>query len=195
MDYSKDMFIIDIDNCIMESVFPNTNQEVKDIEGIINKSKGITIYKEFIDIFNTAFYKAKEIFFLTSRKESEYGELTKKQLAPLNVFRTLSSKYPPLKIIFYPEDLTHETNIYDTYKLEKSKDLIYRFNGLYEWFHIIDDMIRYYEPLFAWKEEHEHSCKLYQIKQPLDWIQFSCNPDKLLYDLTPGGKKEGRGLD
>lgn len=130
--------VYDIDGCIIENYFPRLNykkqkdREIKEIVRRMNeKLKRAKLYPSFKE-----FYNKKCVFnisiFITGRKESQFGDITKDLLEDL-YFK---------KIIFYPEDLDHSKSSYYRFKVQEIKSIQHQYK--IENTYIFDDDLGYF---------------------------------------------------
>ena len=100
----EDIYIFDIDGCIMPAIISNSednnHSREKTVKDSINNGQKIKLYPDFINYYKKNCERAKSIFFITGRKKSEFGSLTEVQLKPLN-------KIQRYQIIYYPEGKGH----------------------------------------------------------------------------------------
>ncbi|MHA1933165.1 MAG: hypothetical protein ACW96X_11525 [Promethearchaeota archaeon] len=116
----KEVYIFDIDGCVMPPIFSDFNMEEareKTIKKIVDNSNNLELYPNFIRFYDKHCKNAELIFFITGRKGSEFGKLTEKQLESLSNIRNF-------KIIYYPEKKSHKIRKYFSWKVKKIKNVI-----------------------------------------------------------------------
>lgn len=140
---NENINIFDIDNCILPSCFPNlTEPQNREqlIRDILEKSKNIELFPAFIEYYKI-FCKKSTSIFITGRQESEFKELTEKQLEPLKKI----NKY--FTIIYYPENRSHNPEEYFIWKINSIKSFVSKVNIKYL---IFDDLTDYFDFLKDW---------------------------------------------
>ncbi|MHA1932680.1 MAG: hypothetical protein ACW96X_09090 [Promethearchaeota archaeon] len=116
----KEVYIFDIDGCIMPPIFSDFNMDEsreKTIKKIVDNSNNLELYPDFIRFYDKHCKNAELIFFITGRKGSEFGKLTEKQLESLSNIRKF-------QIIYYPEKKSHKIRKYFSWKVKKIKKVI-----------------------------------------------------------------------
>lgn len=116
----KEVYIFDIDGCVMPSVvsdFKIDEPREKTIKKIVDNSANIELYPDFIRFYDKHCKNAEMIFFITGRKGSEFGKLTENQLESLSNIRNF-------QIIYYPEKKSHKIRKYFSWKVKKIKKII-----------------------------------------------------------------------
>ena len=88
MRLAEEIYIFDIDGCIMPPIISNFNGDndksgEKTVNEIINNGSKIKLYNEFVKYYKNNCRKAESVVFITGRKKREFGELTKNHLKPL----------------------------------------------------------------------------------------------------------------
>jgi len=161
---NRNMFIFDIDGCIMPSLFPNLkaqDPEERDalIKKVIQKGVGMKPYSSFSRFLKNNVRHDDLIYFVTGRQESSFGNLTRHQLVK---YIYLTKTLP--EIIFYPEHGTYEEKSYLKWKHETIRDLL----QIGYFHHVFDDMNGYFDPL-----ENVHGCKCYQVQDEKDWDRLN----------------------
>ncbi len=122
----KEIYIFDIDDCILPAVFPNLDDNSmpreKVIKDTLEKGKYVSLFPEFMEYYEKYCKNAVSIFFLTGRQEREFSELTEMHLMPLK-------KIKPFQIIYYPAELSHTSKEYFEWKVKQIQEiLIGKFN-------------------------------------------------------------------
>lgn len=171
----KEIFIFDIDGCVLSQIFPNiyennnTNEEF--IKVALKKSENIFLFEEFIRFYEKYCKNAFQIYFITGRQEHYFSEITEKQLFPLKSIRTF-------KIIYYPDDKSHTAEEYFNWKIEIVGEIFEKyaiaFNtnenlGTELIFKIFDDMDEYFPRLKEISKKYEFKNKLVSISSPEIW--------------------------
>lgn len=157
---------IDIDNCIMDSIFDNKfyDNDYEKIETIIKaykKGKYKEIYKEFIEFYkritSNEQYDIEEITFVTGRQENVMGWFTEKHLELLHDIHWFTIHY------FY-NFAKHTWEIYRNFKINCILDAIQytQFRGLIK---IYDDL----DVSKEFKEVLDKPHEFYLIKSKEDW--------------------------
>ena len=122
MRLAEEIYIFDIDGCIMPPIISNFNGDndksrEKTINEIINNGSKLKLYPEFVNYYRKNCRKAESVVFITGRKKREFGELTKNQLKPLKSVREF-------QIIYYPEGNHHKSDEYFEWKSKKIQKII-----------------------------------------------------------------------
>ena len=170
---SEEIYIFDIDGCIMPPIISNFNDDDKSREKTVNEivSNGskIKLYTEFVKYYKKNCRKAESVVFITGRKKSEFGKLTESQLKPLDD----TKRY---RIIYYPERITHEPNEYFEWKIKNIKELInangrnqYNDYSKVRFFKIFDDMDEYFPKIKELSEIFGVKVKFYFINGKNSW--------------------------
>ena len=116
----RDVYIFDIDGCIMPPIFSNFNGDESRkniVKKAITNGNNIALFPGFIKFYEKYCNNAESIFFITGRKSSEFGELTENQLKSL-------SDGNKFHIIYYPEKKPHKIKKYFSWKVKKIKEII-----------------------------------------------------------------------
>jgi len=132
-----DVFIFDIDGCIMPDIFStdkksitsNNNSNRENVK-IISQ---LSLYPEFLKFYKNNCTKSLAVYFLTGRKQTAYGNITEKQLRPLQFYKNFVIKY-------YPEEKPHKLKEYFRWKAESIKAIMNQWNQDFLRFHIYDDL-------------------------------------------------------
>lgn len=153
---NKNMFIFDIDGCILPSIFPKLlkknqtpNEQDQIIKDINEGGYKIGLYPNFIEFYFKNCSR-KLVYFVTGRKRSNFEKLTYHHLSALQYEN----------IYFYPEDGAYEEESYLKWKLETIRDLL----QIGHFHHVFDDMNGYFETL-----KTVHGCRCYQVQNEKDW--------------------------
>ena len=171
----KEVFIFDMDGCVLPSMFPNIHDNGQSREEMIKEvlENGIrtSLFPEFIGFYKTHCKTAESIFFMTGRQKSELGELTETQLSPLKEIK-------PFQIIFYPEGKAHVAKEYFDWKVNRMGEIFNNYidpelhnensKGKYI-FKIFDDMPDYFPRIKEIAENQGLNIALQAIKGPEDW--------------------------
>jgi hypothetical protein len=129
-----------------------------------HNGNGIKLFPDFIRYYEKYCVNAESIYFITGRKESEFGELTENQLQPL-------TKLKKFEIIFYPESKRHEIQEYFNWKVKEIKGIIEKPPKKSLVFHIFDDMDDYFPRLMKLKEKWNIQLNLTLIENEKSWNQ------------------------
>jgi len=164
-----DIFIFDIDGCIMPDIFPNI-KEIQIDNKIIEfeykkKASNVSLYPEFIEFYKKNCTNSLAVYFLTGRKQKYYGRITQSQLKPLKIYKHYSIKH-------FPDNKPHISKEYFHWKAKTIKGI------MNQWFH---DSVRYhiYDDVedifpFIFREiphvEGEYNCNL--IQEQDDWVHI-----------------------
>jgi len=94
-----DIFIFDIDGCIMPDIFPNIKEikidnKIADHE-YTKKASNVSLFPEFIEFYKKNCPNSLAVYFLTGRKQKYYGRITQSQLKPLKIYKRYSIKHFP----------------------------------------------------------------------------------------------------
>ena len=159
-DLTREVYIFDIDGCIMPPIFTNFNKNEprkKIVKDVIKNGNNVKLYPNFIEFYRKYCKKAELIFFITGRKSSEFGKLTENQLQSLTNIR----KY---QIIYYPESKKHKIKKYFTWKTKeiekiikntiKSKDFIDCIEEKVKFF-IFDDLNDYFPRIKKYESKYK----------------------------------------
>ncbi len=116
----REVYIFDIDGCVMSPIFPETNNEKareKVVGDAVHNGNGIKLFPDFVKYYKKHCVQAESIFFITGRKKSEFGRLTDNHLCPLVDIK-------PFEVIYYPEAKSHKKRKYFRWKAKKIKGII-----------------------------------------------------------------------
>ncbi|MFX1273954.1 MAG: hypothetical protein ACFFAT_02820 [Promethearchaeota archaeon] len=167
----KVIHIFDIDGCILPSVFFNIqyNDILKEeiIKEVINRSRNVVLFPEFINYYSQNCVNGSMNIFLTGRKERAFNQLTQTQLFPLKIIS-------PFKIIYYPEEKSYLSKEYFNWKTKKIQNLFienksYNNDNQVEYI-IYDDMIEHFNSIKKLAKSLNINISLKPIKTSNDWI-------------------------
>lgn len=155
---SERIFIIDIDGCIIENIYPNFDEKRISLEEVKNRLLQKDLYQEFWDFLYYVINPDLDgICFITGRKKSELGSITEIQL---NKIKNMQIKYC---IIFYPEKLEITSENYFNFKIDNCNHIIK--NNWSKNIFIIDDKDDYFKNI-------EYRCNVkgcFKIKNKHSW--------------------------
>ena len=171
----REVYIFDIDGCVMAPIFPNfTNNETREkvVVEAVHNGNGIKLFPGFIEYYKKYCIKAESIYFITGRKESEFGELTDKQLHPL-------VKIKSFNVIYYPEAKSHKIGKYFDWKAKKIKEIIknithkkdYNISN-YLTFNVFDDMNDYFSKIRKFGDKRNIQIHFTMIENENSWNQL-----------------------
>ena len=170
---AEEIYIFDIDGCIMPPIISNFDDDDKSREKTVNEilknGSKIKLYTDFIKYYKKNCIKAESVVFITGRKKSEFGKLTESHLKPLN-------KIKRYQIIYYPERKPLESDVYFEWKVKKIQEII-NMNGKNQdidynkriFFKIFDDMDEYFLMLKKFSEKFRLKAKLFLINEGEGW--------------------------
>ena len=171
----KEIFIFDMDGCVLPSMFPNIHDNGRSREELIKKvlenGDRTRLFPEFIDFYETHCKTAKSIYFMTGRQKSDLGELTATQLSPLKAIK-------PFQIIFYPESKSHAEKEYFDWKVARMGEIFKKYinadlgdaNSKTNYsFKIFDDMPDYFPRVKEMARNQGLNITLRATKGPGDW--------------------------
>jgi len=152
----KEVYIFDIDGCIMPSIFNEMNFFIyflKKVNKLNKRADQTQLYPSFVKYYENHCMEAELVVFLTGRKHSEFGDITRKQLKRLQKFKNF-------RLIFYPEQKNHQLKEYLKWKTQNIFHIITnkianeRIEKIIEYnFKIFDDNGRYFKELKKITEE------------------------------------------
>ncbi len=171
----KEIFIFDIDGCVLPQVFPNIYKNNAPNEDFMNealkKGEGVSLFEDFVKFYEKHCKNAHHVFFMTGRQKRYFGEITEKQLFPLK-------KIKEFDIIYYPEEKSHDAEEYFNWKIEsleeifkkQQKALASNLNGRNAlMFRIFDDMDEYFPAIKALSKQYAYTTVLTSIKGSKTW--------------------------
>jgi hypothetical protein len=169
-----DIFLLDIDGCIIKAVFPNF-MEAKGIskeliiKNVLAKSKNIILYPFFYKFYEKWIKRSRAVYFITGRKESEFGDLTKNQLQPIN-------KIKESQILFYPEENSYSTynnqELYFSWKIRTLISIISKYKKENNIFWVFDDLSDHFEILKKILKDNDIKCRFFHIKDKQNWFYY-----------------------
>ncbi len=174
----REVYIFDIDGCIMPPIFSNFNdgESRKNIvKKAITNGNNIELFPGFIKFYEKYCNNAESIFFITGRKGSEFGKLTEDQLKSL-------SNIKEFQIIYYPERKPHKIKKYFSWKVKEIKEIIRckteikRLGNSNEKnikFNIFDDMNDYFPKIKDFIDTFGFKIQLSLIDNESSWNFFS----------------------
>lgn len=162
-----DIFIFDIDGCIMPNVFPiikdakNENETIN--HEILNKASKLSLFPEFIKFYKRNCVKSLAVYFLTGRKKKYYKQLTEKQLEPIKSYKNYLIEY-------FPDDKPYTLKKYFKWKANSIKHIMNQWTQDFVRFHIYDDLKELFPIIFQEisPKIKDYNCKL--IQKQTDWI-------------------------
>ena len=167
----NEVYIFDIDGCIMPPIISNFDKTAKPREKMVNEAKNIgrkiKLFSNFINYYEKYCKHANSVFFITGRKHSEFGTFTESKLSILK-------KLKAFQIIYYPESKLHESQEYFEWKTNIVQKIIRRsitdkIYGNNIIFHIFDDMNDYFPSLKELSEQNGLEVNLSLIKGEKSW--------------------------
>jgi len=164
-----DVFIFDIDGCIMPNIFPlikDTQMEDNRItQDILKKASNISLFPEFIEFYKQNCAKCLAVYFITGRKRKYYGKITESQLQPLKNYKNYIIKY-------FPDNKSHILNEYFQWKAKIIKNIMNQWSQDSARFHIYDDLEDLFPIIFEKisATSKDYKCKL--IQEQGDWIHY-----------------------
>ena len=155
------IFIFDIDQCILDSVFPNllpSNQHPDAQEQVVRevneKGWNIELYPEFLRYYYNNCGVNDEVYFVTGRQKHRFDKLTYHQLAELHYE----------DIIFYPKAGLYQKDLYLTWKCSTIQKLLkkghehYIFDDHNDYFKDIDPQQKYKIHFFKCARDEDWRC-------------------------------------
>ncbi|MHA1988934.1 MAG: hypothetical protein ACW98D_20130 [Promethearchaeota archaeon] len=169
----KEVFIFDIDGCVMAPIFANFNNDEtreKIVGDAVQNGNGIKLFPDFIKYYKINCISAELVYFITGRKQSEFGDLTDRQLQPLLNLKKFD-------IIYYPESKPHKIQEYFDWKANKINKVIedatkQKSNKFYIEtlsFNIFDDMDDYFSIIRNYGKERDIKIHFTLIESELTW--------------------------
>ena len=162
----SDIFIFDIDGCIMPNLFQNFTEDTSLSDtlnyNIKDQVARLCIFPEFLDFYKCYCGHSLAVYFITGRKENQYGKITKQQLLPLKKYKTFDVK-------FYPDEKYHVKTEYIDWKFNLISKIINQNHIHCESVHIYDDFEDLIFRLKDFTSLHQNIyCNL--IQKNSDWI-------------------------
>ena len=171
----KEIFIFDIDGCILHSKFPDIhdNSQSKEIviKEVLKNGNMVRLFPEFIEYYEKNCRAAETIFFMTGRQKNSLGELTERQLSPLN-------RIKPFQMIYYPEGTSHIATNYFDWKVNQLVEIFKKYNNSEHHnidsknkyiFKIYDDMKEYFPRIITIADEFNIKISLKHVISPEGW--------------------------
>lgn len=173
----KEVYIFDIDGCVMPPIFTNySNSEPRKniVKEVIKNGNHVKLFPSFIEFYKKHCTHAESIFFITGRKYSEFGKLTEEQLQILTEIKNFH-------VIYYPERKTHKIKKYFTWKIKEIKDIInniikskssYENSKEKDNFNIFDDLNDYFPKIRKFGDKWRIQIHLTLIESENNWIHL-----------------------
>lgn len=174
----KDIYIFDIDGCVMPPIFSNFVNKNDPRERIVKfveeNGHKFELYPEFIAFYEKNCRAVELVIFLTGRKKSEFGKLTESQLSLVNGIKNF-------KIIYFPEGKTNKEKEYYDWKVEQIHKIIKERinNNLFKKNYkkalsikIFDDLINYFPQIENIAGELQLEIELYKIEGRESWLSL-----------------------
>jgi len=170
----REVYIFDIDGCVMPSIFSNFNsKESREyiVKEVIKNGMRVNLYPDFIKFYEKYCAQAESVFFITGRKENEFRKLTEDQLQPLSFIN-------PFQVIYYPEGKSHKSRKYFAWKVKKIRIVIKKtikdekLNNTSKEninFYIFDDMNEYFLKIREFKDRYKVNVHLTLIDSENAW--------------------------
>jgi len=161
-----DVFIFDIDGCIMPNIFSIQEKSKKsnsnsNRENMKNLSQ-LSLYPEFLKFYKINCPKSIAVYFLTGRKQRDYGTITEKQLRPLQSYKNFAIKY-------YPEGKPHKLTEYFKWKAISIKVIMNQWKQDFVRFHIYDDLEELFPIIFQKISSKINDYNVKLIQTQADW--------------------------
>ena len=173
----REVYIFDIDGCIMAPIFPESNNEEtrkKIVGDAVHNGNGLKLFPAFVKYYKKYCVQAESIFFITGRKKSEFGRLTDNHLRPLVDIK-------PFKVIYYPEVKPHKIRKYLIWKAKRIKAIIKSINNKKHFnvstkenftFNIFDDINEYFSKIRKLGDKWNIKIHLTMIENENSWKQL-----------------------
>jgi len=170
----KEVYIFDIDGCVMPPIFTNFNigeRRANLVKEIIKNGNNVKLFPSFIEFYKKHCTQAEYVYFITGRKLSEFGKLTADQLKALNDIKKF-------QVVYYPERKGHRIKKYFAWKVKKIKkiikDCIKRENSYENFkrgvkFNIFDDMNDYFQKIRRMEGKWRIQIHITLIDSENDW--------------------------
>lgn len=131
------IFIFDIDGCIMPNIFPLNKETKKDDDSLnqklVKRASDISLFPEFIEFYKKNCVESLAVYFITGRKQKYYGEITESQLKPLKLYKNYIIKH-------FPDNKPHILKEYFHWKAKTIKDIMNQWSQDSVRFHMYDDL-------------------------------------------------------
>lgn len=162
----SDIFIFDIDGCIMPNAFPiikdaKNENDAKNQE-ILKKASKLSLFPEFIEFYKKNCAKSLAVYFITGRKQKYYGKITESQLKPLKIYKNYLIKH-------FPDNKSHNIKEYFHWKANAIKRIINQWPQDLVRFHIYDDLKDLFPIIFQKISPKIKNYKCRLIQKQLDW--------------------------
>ena len=154
----SNVFIFDIDGCIMPNVFSLTGKTS------IHALSLLSLYPEFVEFYKQCCSGCLAIYFLTGRKKTEHEEITEEQLKLLR-------SHEEYTIIYYPEDKSYNPNEYFQWKADSIKALTDQWDKETVRFNVYDDLESLFPILNRKISSKLKSFHVQLIQNRADWIK------------------------
>ncbi|MCP6718647.1 MAG: hypothetical protein KJI71_00260 [Patescibacteria group bacterium] len=173
----REVYIFDIDGCVMSPIFPETNNEKtreKIVGDAVHNGNGIKLFPDFVKYYKKHCVQAELIFFITGRKKSEFGRVTDNHLRPLVDIK-------PFKVIYYPETKQHRIRKYFNWKAKRIKVIIKSTNNKKHFniptkknftFNIFDDQNNYFSKIRKFGKKRDIQIHFTMIENENSWNQL-----------------------
>lgn len=171
---NNNVFIFDIDGCIMPNIFENygweDNQDRETVIREVNKNgRNVPLFPNFIKYYKKLCKDALKIYFITGRQEAEFKELT---------FQNLKSIFEfcyDFTITWYPPNKEHKVKPYFKWKFNTIKKIMEGYEkssrkyGIKLSFYIYDDWDDYFPKISKYAKRHKISYFLGKKQSNEDW--------------------------
>lgn len=162
-----DVFIFDIDGCIMPNIFPVIEEVQNDKEiinkKIIKKAFYISVFPEFVEFYKKNCVESLAVYFLTGRKQKYFRKITESQLKPIENYKNYIIKY-------YPDKKPHTLKQYFNWKVNSIKQIMNQWAQDFVRFHIYDDLEDLFPFIFREISPDNRNYKCKMIQGRTDWI-------------------------
>ena len=167
----NEVYIFDIDGCIMPPIISNFDENGEPREKMVNEARKIGLklglFSNFINYYEKSCKHAISVYFITGRKKSEFGKLTESKLSLLKQLRAFH-------IVYYPESKLHKSQEYIEWKTNIVQKIIKRNTNDKNYgnnivFHIFDDMNDYFPSLKELSETNGLEVNFSLIKGEKSW--------------------------
>jgi hypothetical protein len=155
---ASNVFIFDIDGCIMPNVF-----SLKEKTSVHALSL-LSLYPEFVEFYKQCCPGSLAIYFLTGRKQTEHGEITEEQLKPLRSHKEFT-------IIYYPKNKSHNPEEYFQWKADSIKAIMNQWDNPKVRFNVYDDLEGLFPVLHRKVSRNLKDYRIMLIQSRADWIK------------------------